>query len=315
MEDLHRPGLDKVRAVLVVAKDRTVVEQYYRSKPTDYFDGRSVTKSVISTLVGIAVDEGLLDLHRTLAELLPAYAAGMSPQVAATTLEQLLTMTGGFPDAPYEQLVTQTDWVAHILREAVNKPGQNFTYSDPSAHLVAAILTHATGRSVLAYAREKLFGPLGIASEPAAEPLAVPGNAASYAAAGFAWPVDPQGIHLGWGLLKLRASDMAALGSLFLHEGGWLGHQTVSASWVHQATSAHVPIHLAGMSGYGYFWLIGEADGAPAYAALGAGGQLIEVVPSRQLVVAIAGEIDEHALPDPSVLPELVATDIAPAFR
>jgi CubicO group peptidase (beta-lactamase class C family) len=315
-DDLHRQGLNNVRAVLVVANDRTVVEQYYHSTPTAYFDVRSVTKSVLSTLVGIAVDEGLLDLHGTLAELLPAYAPTMSPQVATTTLDQLLTMTGGFPDTPNEELFTQPDWVASILRSAVSPPGQEFAYSDRSAHLVAAILAHATRQSVLQYAREKLFGPLGIPTEPAAEPLFVPSNGPAYEAAGFAWPVDPQGIHLGWGLLKLRPPDMATIGGLFLHEGRWKNHQVVSKSWVGQATSARVPAHHFGLDSYGYLWWVAEADGAPAYLALGSGGQLIEVVPSRHLVVAIASEIpDNSAVPDSSLLPELVANDIAPAFR
>ena len=84
--------------MIVVADDHTVVEEYYDATAEDYRSVFSVTKSVVSTLVGIAVDEGLLALGQTLAELLPAYAATMTPDVARTTLEQLLTMTGGFPD-------------------------------------------------------------------------------------------------------------------------------------------------------------------------------------------------------------------------
>ena len=95
---LERHLLTDVRAVIVVADDRTIVEEYFDATAEDYRSVFSVTKSVVSTLVGIAVDEGLLALDQTLVDLLPAYAATMTPDVAGTTLEQLLTMTGGFRD-------------------------------------------------------------------------------------------------------------------------------------------------------------------------------------------------------------------------
>ena len=114
---LERHRLTDVRAVIVVADERTVVEEYYNSTAQEYRGVFSVTKSVVSTLVGIAVDEGLLELEQTLAELLPKYAESMNPDVAGTTLEQLLTMTGGFPDtssapAVGEQADPPPDWVA-----------------------------------------------------------------------------------------------------------------------------------------------------------------------------------------------------------
>jgi len=322
---LERHQLTDVRAVIVVAGDRTVVEEYYDSTPEDYRSVFSVTKSVVSTLVGIAVDEGLLDLGQTLAQLLPAYAATMTPDVAGTTLEQLLTMTGPFPDnwfggavAAVDQVDPPPDWIAYDLQTAVRPPGQGFAYSDPGVDLVAAILAEATGQSVLQYAREKLFSPIGVDTEPAAEPLAVPGNIDAYEAAGFAWPVDPQGIHLGSTLLRLSPRDMAALGSLFLHEGRWNGEQVVSAEWVREATAAQVPARGAAPS-YGYLWWTGaEADGAAAYLAWGHGGQLIEVVPERQLVVVMASDVDlrnsaDYAM-NPSRGTQLVDEVVAPAF-
>ena len=113
----------------------------------------------------------------------------------------------------------QADWVAACLGSARRPAGKDFAYSDPGAHLVAAVLARATGRPVLDYARDKLFGPLGVDTEPAAEPLFAPEGIDEYEAADFAWPVDPQGIHTGFGHLKLRPRDMAALGSLYLHGG------------------------------------------------------------------------------------------------
>lgn len=309
------PRLDTVRAVIVMVGDRTLVEEYVDSDAADYRNIFSVTKSVLSTLVGIAVDDGLLDLDGTLAELLPAYAGSMSPQVGGTTLEQLLTMTGGFPDTWFGSdggVFEQPDWVAACLQSAVRPPGETFAYSDPGVHLVGAVLAQATGRPVLQYAREVLFGPLGIDTEPAAEPLAVPASLPAYDAAGFAWPVDPQGIHTGFSYLKIRPRDMAVFGSLHLHEGRWGGEQVVSEEWLHAATTAQVPARGAA-GDYGYLWWVGEADDSPAYMAVGYGGQLVEVVPDRDLVVVVATEVGDHAVVGHGDLTDLVDSVIAPA--
>jgi len=118
-----------------------------------------------------------------------------------------------------------------------------------------------------------------------------PADVATYNEAGFAWPVDPQGHHEGAGALKLRPQDLAALGLLYLDGGRWEGVQMVPESWIEEATSAHVEQTGLGF-GYGYMWLTTEADGDPAYFARGYGGQLIEVVPDRDLVVVVATEFD-----------------------
>ncbi len=166
-----------------------------------------------------------------------------------------------------------------------------FAYSNPDAHLVAAILTQATGKSALDFAREVLFDPLGIDTTSAIEPLAVPSNFATYKAAPFAWPIDPQHVNLGYSLLTLRPRDMLAIGELYLNDGRWQGRQVLPASWVSDATSAQVKTFDTWES-YGYLWWVTTADRDTAYAAVGAGGQLIEVIPSRRLVVVATSEYD-----------------------
>ncbi|TFV79439.1 class C beta-lactamase-related serine hydrolase [Blastococcus sp. CT_GayMR19] len=313
---LDGSAMDDVRAVLVIAGDRTVVEEYYGTTANEYRNVFSVTKSVMSTLIGIAIDEGLLALDDTLAELLPAHAGAMTPEVAATTLEQLLTMTGGFLDTSNPSVgavvFEQADWVAASLGSASRPAGVDFAYSDPGSHLVAAALAQATDRSVLDYAREKLFGPLGVDTDPAAQPSFTPEGLAEYEAADLAWPVDPQGLHTGFGHLKLRPRDMAALGSLYLHGGTVDGRQVVSEDWTLDATSMRVTARGPG-DGYGYLWWVGEADGSPAYMAVGYGGQLVEVVPDRDLVVAISTDVGLHATVDATQLIYLVDSVIAPA--
>jgi len=129
----------------------------------------------MSTLVGIAVGEGRLRLDQPLAQLLPSYAATMTPAVAHTTLRQVLTMTAGlagsFSVAGDLGFATSPDWVRAILTHPAQPPGGSFVYSSGGSHLLSAILVTATGMSVLDYARAKLFDPLGIPTRPALQPL------------------------------------------------------------------------------------------------------------------------------------------------
>ena len=178
-----------------------------------------------------------------------------------------------------------------------------FAYSDYDAHLVSPILVQATGQSVLAYARAKLFDPLGIVTRPGSEPPFDMAHAAEYQRAQFAWPVDPQGNNMGPGWIKLRPPDMATFGELFLQGGRWHGHQLVPADWVRQATTAQAGKAFTPMQippwdpvNYGYFWWVEPTGGAAAYYALGWGGQLIEVVPQRHIVIVVSTNV-----PDPRV--------------
>jgi len=113
----------------------------------------------------------------------------------------------------------------------------------------------------------------------------VPASAAQYDAAGFAWPVDHQGVNFGPGWLKLTATDMRKLGQLYLDGGQVNGRQVVPAQWVDDATTTQVATSGPYGAGYGYQWWVTTAGADPAFAAVGFGGQLIEVVPNRHLVV------------------------------
>jgi CubicO group peptidase (beta-lactamase class C family) len=291
-------SFDSVRAIVVSQQGRIVFAHYYDSDPGDYYAVQSVTKSVMSALIGIAVDEGLLTLDSRLDQLLPRYADRMSRAEAAVSVRQLLTMTAGFvPEGDDDRLFVESrDVVGRILDLGVRRQG-SFSYSNAGAHLLSAILVEATGQSVLEYARVKLFDPLGIDTRPALEPRADPRNVDEFEAADFAWMVDPQGIELGWAFLKLRAADLVAFGECFLDEGRHDGQQVVPAEWVEDATSHQVSAPSGVLEGYGYEWWVGELDGAPAYLAWGFGGQVVAVVPSREVVVAVQTEL---ALDEPA---------------
>jgi CubicO group peptidase (beta-lactamase class C family) len=183
-----------------------------------------VTKSVVSTLVGIALDEGLTgSVDDRLGQLLPGYADVMSPAVARITLRQLHTMTAGFPRGVQAQAPAFTrsaDWVRTILTNPESAPGERFLYSNGTSRLLVAVVQEATGMSALEFARSRLFDPLGIDTRPAMRRVATPGRLAealaAYQESGFSWPRDPQGVSTGWWGLKLLPRDMATLGQLFL---------------------------------------------------------------------------------------------------
>ncbi len=308
---------DNVRAVLVAVDGHRIVERYYESSAAATHNVWSVTKSVMSMLVGIALEDGHIDsVDQTLAELLPSYADHMSPQTEAITLQQVLTMTAGLPTgADEEELATTRDWVAAMLDASpVSRPGRDFAYSNPGSHLLSAILVEATGQPVLEYAREQLFSPLGIVTDPAAEPVMLAAAAAEYAEARFAWPTDPAGLHTGWCCLKLTARDMETLGQLWLDEGEWNGTQVVPAEWVAESTRPHVATTELGRAHYGYQWWVTEADGRPAFAAVGYDGQLVEIVPELDLVVVVVSEEGTMNVQSDALL-SIVANVIAPAVR
>ncbi len=289
---------DQVRAILVSHRGRIVLEQYYDSGPDAYWDVQSVAKSVVSTLVGIAIDEGLIaGVEEPLSRLLPAYADTMPPAVAGTTLRQLLTMTSGLPTGEYlpvPDFMASRDWVRAIVTSPESPPGGPFVYSNGASHVLAAIVTEAAGMSPMEYARTRLFAPLGIDTRPALETVysAPPRREqlAAHAAAGFAWLVDPQGVNTGWAGLKLRPRDLMKLGRLFLAQGRWGDEQVVSSRWVAEATKPQVATDVTG-AGYGYQWWTGEVEGSDSFHAEGFGGQLVEVVPDRDLVVVTSAEV------------------------
>ncbi len=315
---------EHVRAVLVEVDGELVVEKYWQTDATESRNTYSVTKSVMSTLVGIAIDEGAMPgLDADLATLLPERAGLMTPPVAAITLGQLLTMTSGLPDTWTTGMTffESPDWVARILADGIDHPAGTFAYGDANPHLVATALARATGRSVLEYAREKLFDPVGIATQEAVDLAYTEENLPAYRAAGFAWAHDPQGVALGATDLKLTPREMLTLGRLYLNDGQIDGRRVVPSDWIRQATTTRTPApNWSSDGGYGYYWWVTTADGMPAYAAIGYGGQLIEVIPDLGVVVVVSSDLQETGDPVPMANPgelmnSLVSRVIAPAAR
>jgi CubicO group peptidase (beta-lactamase class C family) len=328
LEDLDAivpAGYPSVRSVLVVRHGYLVVERYRQGiEASDGHDVRSVTKSFVSALVGIALrDRQLEGLDQTVEELLAEHLpATTDPRLRQATVEQLLTMTSGLAgddaslggdDQLFDRMAQSPDWVRHILgRRLDSAPGEAAAYSSATSQLLSAIVADATGQSTLAFARAKLFGPLGIATDNALEQTfrhwpPTPAELAAYERAPVAWPRDPQGYHFGFGGLRLPARDLAKFGYLYLNGGRWDGTQVVPADYV--AASTRPQSEPGGPGDYGYQWWVTSETGPGSFRAQGYGGQLIQVIPNLDLVVVVTSDVNQDSH-DPS---KLVRAVIIPA--
>lgn len=317
-------SLDNVRAVLVSVDGQPKISHYrHGATAEDSTHVWSVTKSVVSTLVGIAIDDGIISgLDDTLGELLPQHRRAMSPAVAKVTLRELMTMSAGFiPDPPEEAarklFASGGDLVDHLLSDchSADLQGQ-FRYSNVSSHLVSAVLAAALQRadgndprSVLDYAREKLFDPLEIDSRPAfTKPIF--DDTAEFRAARFGWSTDPRGISMGAFGLRLTPPDLVKLGELYLGDGVWRGRQIVPVEWVRQALAPS-----AVEPQYGLLWWLDTWNGHQVYSARGSEGHLVVVVPDQRLVATISSANgQEYPIDDQALFP-LVYQVIMPALE
>jgi CubicO group peptidase (beta-lactamase class C family) len=312
--------LENVRAIIVNVNGRPRFEHYYSSTATESRSSYSVTKSVTSTLVGIAISEGRLRVDERLSQMLPRYAAEMTPSVARVTLRQLLTHTAGFTDTwniQLGELVTSPDWVRFILKHQDYAPFHDFHYSDYGAHLLSPILVQATCQSVLAYARAKLFDPLGIVTRPASEPPFDEAHAPEYDRAGFAWPVDPQGFHTtafflscGPGTWPPSASCSSGTDSgtagRSCRQPGCVKPPLARPASRSPTTAARPPARRSIRQTTATSGGWNPPAGSPPTTRWGSAGQLIEVVPSLHLVIVVSSNVDETRPGAPVVGPDEV---------
>jgi CubicO group peptidase (beta-lactamase class C family) len=234
----------------------------------------SITKAVITTLVGIAVDQGKLKIDDPMVSFFPSYTiANRDKQKDSITIKDLLTMTSGMEcvglpsEATQREMEASPNWVQFALdRPVIHTPGSAFVYCGPDMHLLSAILQKATGTSVLEFARKNLFSPMGFHE--------------------VLWPADPQGVNFGAGNLRLLPEDMAKLGFLYLHKGLWADTQIISARWVEDALK---PQGKADGDPYGYGWRINNGDNGYEFYTEGMGGQRILVIPGLNTILVTTG--------------------------
>lgn len=278
-------------AALVVLKDGNPLYQggFNGHSPTEPIHLASVTKSIFSALVGIAIELGYLaGTGVKVLDFFPHYRPRAGEEILQQlTLRELLTMTAPYRygTEPYEGFFMSEDWITFAL-DQLGGPGKigDFTYAAIiGPHILSGILTKATGRSVYAFAEEHLFTPLGIwvggsvVLHSPEEQLAFFGTPGA-----SGWAADSQGINpAGWGL-TLSAVDLAKIGQLYLQKGRWEGAQILPAHWVEESTRLQ---SRWGELGYGYLWWVPQGE-SPCYAALGDGGNVLYCSPTKGLVIA-----------------------------
>ena len=267
--------LDGVHGLLIARHGRLVAERYFRGSSGHRLHNlKSASKSVLSALTGMAIDQGLLDLEQPIADILPEAAELDGTGRQAITVRHLLTMTSGLESTSfgnYGSWVASRNWVrAALARPLQAEPGTRFSYSTGGTHLLSATLARAAGRSTHDFAREHLFDPLGIRRS--------------------AWARDRQGVHMGGNNLSLLPRDMLKFGQLYLNRGRWAGQQLLPWQWVDESTRpGHVGPRGRGRlyGGYGYLWWLRGPRERGAYIASGYGGQYIYVAPAEDLVVVV----------------------------
>lgn len=261
-----------------------VVENYDNGfDATTPHELQSATKTFTAALIGIAIDQGLIEgVEQPLAELLPEHAHLLTGPKAEITLEHALTMTTGLRwvdfgvNNSFEQIGAAVDSVAFILEEPLDTmPGEIFFYNTGSSHLLSAIIHNNSGTTTALYAEQYLFGPLGITD--------------------YQWPALQDGVNQGgWGMY-MRPLDFIKLGQLFLDEGQWDGQPIISQAYVDEATAYQVSNNMGG--GYGYqMWIdTNTFDVDDIAGARGYGGQDCLVLEDLHMAVVFTGNIDYPA--------------------
>jgi CubicO group peptidase (beta-lactamase class C family) len=279
--DLALAQIPSSFSLLVIRNGYLVHESYFHGSHARASNNiHSASKSILSALVGIALDRGYLKgLDQTVAELLPNHRM-KDAATASITLRNLLAMTSGLSwvedDTEYD--IEQTsNWVQAILDLPVSsKPGSKFNYSTGNAHLLSAILTQATGQPLPDFATRELFAPLGITYEH--------------------WGKDPQGIASGGYNFYATPRALARFALMVENGGVSQGRQLVPAAWLDSSLKPQEPASTGYHYGYLY-WLpkVGRYQVAEMW---GYGGQFAYVIPDADLLVVLTNNTHE-SYPEP----------------
>jgi len=290
-----------IDSIVVVRNGYVVldVKKYpFGNIPNEKHNIFSCTKSVISVLIGIAIDKGFIkNVYQPVIGFFPEkQIKHLDDSKKGMTLEHLLTMTTGlncqdsylYQWAGLNQMEISLDWVQHILDlPMAEEPGTHFEYCNGASFLLSAIIQKTTGVNAFEFANENLFTPLGISH--------------------ISWSGNRQGEALGYTGLQMLPRDMAKIGYLILTNGIWDGKQIVTSSWIEKSTQRHIYGTL--QEGYGYQWW---TDDSGIIMGLGYRGQYIIIEPKLDLVVVFASSLGEENF----YLPEqLLKNFIVPAVH
>lgn len=267
----EKNAYSQINSMLVVRHGTLVYERYYNDYTlTETHQIYSITKSIISALIGIAIEKGYIDsIEDKVLDFFPGMTfSNMDTNKEEMAIKHLLTMTSGLDwyedwsnDIPdlYNQLKNSTDPLSFILDTPMDgAPGTIYNYNQASAHLLSIIIQKATGNTTLSFAQKYLFEPIGIDSSD------------------YTWEADKQGTTFGNIGIEIAPRDLAKFGQLFLNNGTWNNNQIIPLEW-HSASTKDQGNYL------GYLWWI---DYFPkGYYAQGYLGQMLHVTPEKDMVI------------------------------
>ena len=296
-------ALDQLHAIVISQGGEIRAAEAFRGPALDRpVNVKSVSKTIVAALTGIAIDAGdLPGPAARLGDVAPGLIPrGADPGVADLTVADLLTMQAGLERTSgrnYGGWVSSRNWVANALsRPMVAEPGRGMQYSTGSYHVLGAVLAEATGRSLLTLARDGLGRPLGVDVPP--------------------WTRDPQGYFMGGNEMALSPLAMVRFGEVYRRGGTFDGAQVLSEAWVEASLVPRTRSFFSG-DAYGYGWFLRRVAGHDVAYARGYGGQMIFVVRSLELTVAITSDPNRPARSDGHVgdLQRLLAEAILPAAK
>lgn len=263
-----------IRAFLILWNGSVVSENYYGGTTAEtLFHLRSITKSIVSALVGIAIQKDFIhDVNDKVLTYIPELKSqDNASQKERVTIRHLLTMTSGF------RWIETGEWFFSETRSAISdawgrplvaSPGEVYNYDSASSDLLTVVLTRAAKQEAKTFLVENLFAPLGINH--------------------FDWEKDSAGYYRGSAGLIMRAYDLSKIGLLYLQNGRWNQHHIISPAWIEQSTSEQVKVN-DGVS-YGYLWRSRQIGSIRVFFGMGYGGQYLMVVPSLKVVVTAIQE-------------------------
>ena len=271
----------------------------------------SVTKSIISMLFGVALEQGhIKNVEQRVLDFFPDYSLKRGEKtLPQLRLKDLLSMTAPykFKSEPYTRVYSSYDWTLASL-DLLGGKGEIglFKYTTPALHVLSGVLSHATGQRVAEYANQQLFAPLGVApvknitlSDRQQHLDFMRGTTER------GWIADPRGVNTpGWGLV-LSTLDLIKLANLYLANGLWDGQRLLSSSWIQQSTSEQ---SRCGERRYGFLWWLIPHISNKCYCALGDGGNALFISPNDEMVVAITS----HFMPRPKDRVTLFTENILP---
>ncbi|PKL83224.1 MAG: hypothetical protein CVV24_06115 [Ignavibacteriae bacterium HGW-Ignavibacteriae-3] len=279
-----------INSLLIIRNGKIASENHFNGGNANSSQTvRSVSKSFLSALVGIAVNKGILRLDQKMIGSFPEYStSNIDPRIKDITLEHLLTMKSGIKgdESIYFTFTNSGNWIKTILELPLDfSPGSKSQYSTAGTHLVSGMLTKASGMSTLDFAEKYLLNPMNVDIKD--------------------WIRDPQGIYFGGNDMFFTTRNMAVLGLLYMNNGFLNNTQIVQSDWVNKSL-----VYSGGSSsvwgslsngGYGYLWWLGTVANHKIFFALGHGGQYIVCVPDLNMIVAATsnpyldfGISDEH---------------------